>query len=75
MNTEIMEILEELKPGEVFTGDALVEDGVLDSFDIISLVSVLEEKYGIEIDGLDIVPENFQSIGAVVSLVEKSKKA
>ena len=51
---------------------ALVDNRVLDSFDIISLTSMLEEKYGITIDGLDIVPENYASIDAIIALVEKS---
>ena len=47
-------------------------DGLLDSFDIISLVSMIEEKSGISIDGVDIVPENFASYDAIVSLIEKT---
>ena len=76
MESEIMEILMELKPGEDYTGSkTFVDDELLDSFDIISLVSMLEEKYGIEVDGLDIVPEYFQNIGTIIELVKKSKKA
>ncbi len=76
MNAEIMCLLEEVKPGEDFTGsDTYVDDGILDSFDIISLVNMLEEKYSIAIDGLDIVPENFQNIESIIGLINKSKKA
>ena len=76
MESEIMELLEELKPGEEYSAStAYVDDGLLDSFDILSLISMLEEKYGITVDGLDIVPENFQSAEAIVSLVKKSRKA
>ena len=73
MNEQIMAMLNELRPEFDFTeSDDFVMDGLLDSFDIISLVSMLEEKYGCKIDGLDIVPENFSSVDSVISLVKKS---
>ena len=70
---EIYTILKELRPEFDFTySEDFVEDGFLDSFDIISLVSTLEEKYNIKIDGLDVVPENFCSADAIVGLIKKS---
>ena len=75
MQNEILELLEDLKPGEIFSeSKTLVDDGILDSFDIISLVSMLEEKYSIAVDGLDIIPENFQNVDAIINLVKNSKK-
>ena len=72
MNKEILAMLSELRPEFDFTdSDDFVMDGLLDSFDIISLVSMLEEKYGIKVDGLDIVPENFSSLDAIAALVKK----
>lgn len=74
MELEILNILEELKPGEDYReSNSFIDDGLLDSFDILSLVNMLEETYNITIDGLDIVPENFVGIEAIISLVEKSK--
>ena len=76
MEKEIMVLLEELKPGEVFSESlSFIDDGLLDSFEVVALVSMLEEKYGIEIDGLDIIPDNFQSIATIIQLVKKSKRA
>lgn len=73
MNEQIMDMLNELRPEFDFAdSDDFVMDGLLDSFDIISLSSMLEEKYGIMIDGLDIVPENYSSVDAIISLVKKS---
>ena len=73
MKEAILQMLAELRPEFDFTdSDDFVMDGLLDSFDIISLTSMLEEKYGITIDGLDIVPENYASIDAIIALVEKS---
>ena len=75
MEKQIIELLEEIKPGEDFTGsNTYVDDGVLDSFDILTLISMLEEQFEIKIDGLDIVPENFQNVKAIIRLIEKSKK-
>lgn len=76
MNDEILKILNELKPETDFTTcSAFIDEELLDSFDIISLISVLEEKYSITVDGLDIIPENFQNIEAIIRLINKSKKA
>jgi acyl carrier protein len=49
-----------------------IADGMLDSFDIISLVTELEEKFEILIDALDIVPENFCSVEAIANVVGKN---
>lgn len=69
----IMEILNQIRPEFDFSSSSnYIEDGMLDSFDVISLVSDLEEAFGIEIDGLDIVPENFFGIERIGELVVKS---
>ena len=49
-----------------------IADGYLDSFDIISLTSMLEETFHIKIDGMDILPENYDSVDHLVNLVKKS---
>ena len=69
----ILEILAKIRP-EFDYGDSshFIEDGLLDSFDIITLTSMLEEKYDVKIDGLDIVPENFASVEAMKDLIRKS---
>ena len=73
MNDQIITMLNELRPEFDFNeSQDFVMDGLLDSFDIISLVSMLEEKYGVKVDGLDIVPENFASVDAIIALVNKS---
>lgn len=73
MNDIILAMLAELRPEFDFSeSEDFVMDGLLDSFDIISLSNMLEEKYSITIDGLDIVPENFASIDAIAALVRKS---
>lgn len=70
---KIYEMLEEIKPEHNFKeSENFVEDGMVDSFDIISLVSMLEEEYGIVVDGLDVLPENFATVDAIAELVKKS---
>lgn len=74
MKEAILEMLAELRPEFDFTdSDDFVMDGLLDSFDIISLISMIEEKYNIKIAGLDIVPENFSSVDSIEVLINKSK--
>ena len=73
MGIDILEMLSELRPEFDFKdSEDYVMDGLLDSFDIISLIDMIEEKYKIKIDGLDIVPENFASVGSIETLIKKS---
>ncbi|EHG23918.1 acyl carrier protein [Selenomonas noxia] len=50
----------------------LLASGLLDSFDIVNLVSQLEEVFTAEIEPADIVPENFRTVAAIVALMERS---
>lgn len=69
---ELMEILEEIKPGVDFeTCDTLIDDGILDSFDILNIVSELNDAFDIEITPVDIVPENFNSAEALWEMVKR----
>ncbi len=68
----ILEILNNVRPDADFAGsNNFIDDGFLDSFDVVALVTELDEKFGISIDGLDIVPENFQNIESIKSLLAK----
>lgn len=70
---QIYVILEDLRPEFDFRESTdYVEDGYLDSFDIVSIISIIEEKYDIRIDGLDVVPENFMNAEAILNLIKKS---
>lgn len=67
---EIIRILEETKPGEDFTsGKGLIDNNILDSFDIIALVGELNDAFDIEISASDLLPENFNSPEAIYNLV------
>ena len=69
---ELMEILEGLRPDVDFENEkSLVTGGLLDSFDIISLVSQLNDEFDITIKPANLLPENFNSAEAILSLIEK----
>ncbi|MCR4610670.1 MAG: acyl carrier protein [Lachnospiraceae bacterium] len=68
----IIEILEEIRPDVEFENEtSLVDGNVLESFDIVSLVSELSDEFDITIRPKDLVPENFNSVDAMTALVEK----
>ena len=70
---ESREILIDTRPEYDFLDDVdFIESGMLDSFDILTLVTELEEKFNIRINGSDILPENFCSIKAIENLIVKS---
>ena len=73
MKKKILAILEEIRPEFDYTESSdFIEDGYLDSFDMVTLVASLEDKFGIVIYGIDIVPENFNSLESIAKLLEKS---
>lgn len=74
MKEKIINILTELRPEFDFTVENVnfISEGMLDSFDMVALVSELDSQFGISIDGLDIVPENFSSVEAIETLLKKN---
>jgi acyl carrier protein len=72
MKDRVIGILREVRSEFDFTENVnFIEEGMLDSFDVVSLVSMLDESFGISIDGVDIVPENFSSLDAIMKLLKK----
>ena len=74
MKEQIIKILTELRPEFDFTQEGVnfIEEGMLDSFDMVNLVSELDSTYGISIDGVDILPENFATVDSIVALLIKN---
>lgn len=66
---KLVDILKELRPDIDIESKSLVDDGVLDSFDIVTLVGELADAFSIDIGVEDIVPENFNSVDAIMTLI------
>lgn len=74
MENEILDLLLAVNPdGDFENSSDFIDEALIDSYGMIELVESLEEKYDIEIDGMDIIPENFVSIEAIIKLVEGSR--
>lgn len=72
MENKIIKILTDIQPEFDFTQEVdFIEEGFIDSFDMVTLVTSLDEEFGISIDGVDIVPENFFSVEAIAQLLKK----
>jgi len=73
MKQQIINILQEIRPEFDFSQEInFIEEGMLDSFDVVSLVTTLEDRYGISIDGMDILPENFGTVDSIEKLLIKN---
>ena len=72
MRDTILEILEELRPDVDFENETkLIDDKILESFDIVSLVSELTDEFDITIRPKDLVLENFNSVDEIEKLVKE----
>jgi acyl carrier protein len=71
--SKVLAILSEIRPEFDFSqSDDFFEDGMLDSFDLVTLVAELDKSYGISIDGMDIVPDNFNNVPAIEALLVRN---
>ncbi|HJJ30747.1 MAG TPA: phosphopantetheine-binding protein [Methanocorpusculum sp.] len=74
MNTEerIIKVLEGINEKILtYSGENMMEDGTLDSFELIEIVSQLEEEFDIEIDAELAVVENFANKETIIALMKK----
>ena len=72
---EILAILREIRPDVDFENETkLIDDEILDSFDIISIVGELNDHYDVEINVEDLEPENFNSVSAMLELIAKLRE-
>ena len=68
----VLEILTEIRPEFDFSSsNDFMADGMLDSFDMVTLVSALDKNFSISIQGTDILPENFQNLETINALLHK----
>ena len=74
MREKIIELLEDVLidgPNDIEACKDLIDGGYLDSMDIVSLVMDLNDEFGVDISVADLKPENFNSVDAMVELVEE----
>ncbi|WP_316802129.1 acyl carrier protein [Pedobacter nototheniae] len=73
MKSQIIDILNGIRPEFDFSTETeFISNGMLDSFDVITLVTELDEAFGISIDGAEILPENFESIDSIEVLIKNN---
>lgn len=69
---ELLEILKKVKPNVDFESEtALIDDGILDSLDVITIISEVTDAFDVSVPAEEIVPDNFNSAEAMLALIEK----
>lgn len=69
---QLLEILEEIDESIDWKNEeALIDDHVLDSLSVVSLIAELEEQFDIEIEAAEIIPRNFNSAGAMWEMITR----
>ncbi len=72
MKEKVMDILMDLRPDVDFEKETkLIGDSILESFDIMSLVTELEDEFDVKIKPKDLVAENFNSVDNIVAMLQK----
>ena len=75
MKEKILSILDDIRPEFDFVNSSdFIEDGYLDSFDVVTIIDELEKEFGIVVDGLAVIPENFVSVESIEELINQSDK-
>ena len=73
MKERILKLLEGIQPDIDFENEtALIDDSLLESFDVIQIVTSLMDEFDISIDADDIEPENLNSLDAICAMVERT---
>ena len=72
---KLLEILKGIRPDVDFENEnALIDDGILDSFDVVSIISELDDEFGVQVRITELDPENFNSVEAIWQLVQSLKE-
>ena len=71
---KLLDILKDIRPDVDFENEtALIDDGILDSFDVVSIISEIDNVFGVQIRITELDPENFNSAEAIWDLIQKLK--
>ena len=74
MRDQIIEILTEICPGVDFEQEtSLIDDGLIDSLDIVAVVTDLMDTFDVQLGVDDLTPENFNSVDAICQLIERAQ--
>ena len=69
---KLLEILENIKPGVDYENTkTLIDDHYLDSLSILSLIAEIEDEFDVVVPTIEIIPENFNSVEAMMNLITK----
>ena len=72
---QLLEILKGIRPDVDFENEtALIDDGILDSFDVVAIISELDDAFDVQIRITELDPDNFNSADAIWKLVQELKK-
>ena len=71
---KLLEILQRVRPDVDFKNETLlIDDGILDSMDVVSIISELDDEFGVQIRIAELDPDNFNSLQSIWNLVQKLK--
>ena len=72
---KLLEILKGIRPDVDFENEtALIDDSILDSFDVVAIISELDDAFDVQIRITELDPDNFNSVEAIWKLVQELKK-
>lgn len=72
---ELLKLLQGVRPDVDFENEtALIDDGYLDSFDVVSIISEIDDQFGVQIRINELDPENFNSAESIWNLIQSLKK-
>lgn len=72
MKEQLLALLEDIRPDVDFENEKkLIDDGILDSFDIISIAQEINDTFDVEIHVEDLEPDNFNTVDAMIELIGK----
>lgn len=72
---QLLEIMKGIRPDVDFENEtALIDDGILDSFDVVSIISELDDAFGVQVRITELDPENFNSAESIWKLVQELKE-
>ena len=75
MKEKLIDLLSDTCPGIDFENEtALIDDGLLESLDIVAIVTEIMDAFDVVITVDDLLPENFNSVDAMLALIEQRRK-